>query len=445
MKEILSPAKAVEKLCGALEEKQDATYRLTRHCIRVGCGDGELFYHTLTGELILIEAGETIDAHRGALVRKRFLVPEGFDENGYSDDVHRLAALLAPHKGVKNDFTVFTTTDCNARCFYCYEKGRRRIPMSEEVARDAAAYIAEACRGEDVRLRWFGGEPLYNIPAIDTITSGLKSRGVAITSSMTSNGFYLTEDVARRAVSVWNLQNVQITVDGTEKVYNRTKAYIDDCENPFARVLDNIEGALDAGIKVFIRLNVDSGNAADMSDAVDLLGRRFQGRDNVKIIIALLRSFAGKVHEFESEEDAAGCYFRLAEKIRSYGLFREKELFRDLAANRWMADSDRAEVILPDGRVGKCEHFSESELVGSIYSPERDRDMLKAWKERTTAADMPECADCPLYPKCISLKKCEWTANGCPKSVRIIRTENTKRALLFEYEKYKIKVRGTSK
>ena len=437
MREILKPIGAAEKLCGVQKEKSPCEYRRTKHFIAVSCGDGELWYHTLTGELILMQHGDDETSRRGELIKKWFLVPTDFDENKFSDDIRRLAAMLKPKAKNKNDFTIFTTTDCNARCYYCYEKGVKRVPMSDKTAKDAADYIARSCGGENVRLRWFGGEPLYNIRAIDIITSELAKKGIGFKSSMTSNGFYLTEEISKKAVSEWKLGTVQITIDGTEKVYNRTKAFVDDCENPFFRVLDNIDHALDAGINVFIRLNVDKGNAADMADAVDVLGKRFGGRGKCGVIVALLRSFAGKVNEFDTEDDAVKCYFDLAEKIRSYGLFEDKPLSREFVANRCMADSDASEVILPDGRLGKCEHFSDRELIGSIYSAERDEEMIASWRVRRTSADMPECGDCPLYPKCINIQKCEWTRSGCPASVRMIRERKTKRQILREYEKTK--------
>lgn len=436
MIQIMKPVSAAEKLCGVQKEAADREYRLTRHCVIVPCEDGDLYYHTLTGELLLADAPEGA-SDRQELLRKWFYVPDDFDECKYSDVVRKIVAMISQKPTVKNSFTIFSTSDCNARCFYCYEMGRNRVNMSEQTAHDVADYIAEACKGTKVRLRWFGGEPLYHIKPIDIITSELAGKGVEFESSMTSNGFYLTKEVAKKAVDHWNLKTVQITIDGTESVYNKTKSYIDPCENPFQRVLDHIEGALDSGIKVFIRLNVDQNNESDMLHAVDILGERFRGRENCKILVALLRSFAGSVHEFDSCDDEARCYLDLINRLDQYGLRRKKPLFRELAGNRCMADGDSSEVILPDGRLGKCEHFSETELIGSIYCPERDTAMIDAWKERCSLEDLPECAECPLYPRCINLKKCEWTNHGCPESVRRIRTEQLKDNILDIYHNWK--------
>ncbi|MBO4220574.1 MAG: radical SAM protein [Clostridia bacterium] len=437
MHDIVKKGSLAGKLFRSRPFKDGEEYRLTKHCIRTGCDGGELLFHTLTGELVLLERGESFMTARKELAKKGFIVPAGQDDLRLADEFRHTAALIPPPQDRIESFTILTTTDCNARCYYCYEKGRRRVSMSEETALDVAAYVSEVSRGGPVSLSWFGGEPLYNIPAIDLICGELTRRGVTLKSHMTSNGYYLTPEIAVRARDAWKLEHVQITVDGTEDVYRRTKAYTERDGNPLKRVLDNAESAMDTGIRVFLRLNVDASNAEDMKDAVDLLGRRFKGRENCMIQIAFLSSFADRVHEFEFPDDAVRCYFSLLERAASYGLKYDRPFTNDLAANRCIADSSTCEVILPDGRLGKCEHFSESELIGSIYSPERDMNMVSAWKERKTAEDMPECENCPLYPRCINLKKCEWTRNGCPAYVRMIRIRTLEEQLLQKYSNWK--------
>ena len=100
-----------------------------------------------------------------------------------------------------------------------------------------------------------------------------------------------------------------------------------------------------------------------------------------------------------------------------------------------MADSDACEVILPDGRIGKCEHFSESEIIGSIYSDERDEALIRDWKR--LAPDCPECADCALYPRCRHLAKCDWTESSCRPSRRRVEEYKLTRMVLDKYRSKK--------
>lgn len=71
-----------------------------------------------------------------------------------------------------------------------------------------------------MRLAWFGGEPLYNAQVIDLICNDLVERGIGYESSMISNGFLFDEKLIKRAAELWRLRQIQITLDGTEGVYN---------------------------------------------------------------------------------------------------------------------------------------------------------------------------------------------------------------------------------
>lgn len=440
MTEILAPIDAAAKLCGQQKVKAGVNYRMTHHCVEAACDEGRLLYHTLLGSICLIPSGGEEEA-REELIRRWYLVPEAFDENSFADEVRKVASLIKPKAQHKDHFTILTTTDCNARCRYCYELGRKRVSMTRETAEAAAEYMIRQSGGDrPLRLFWFGGEPLYNIPAIETITGILNDRGIAFHSGTTSNGFYLTPDVLRKAREDWHLENAQITIDGTQGVYNRVKAYIDDCENPFERVLSNIDAALASGMRILIRLNMDRNNAADISDAIDELCGRFHGKGNCKIYVALLRSYKSKVAAFDSEQEQLACYFALREKIKGYGMLRIPPLSRQLKLNRCKADNDTCEIILPDGQLDRCHHYTEGEQVGSIFREDRDQAMIDAWKE--IQKDYQACKTCPAYPVCLNLKKCDWNKDGCTQTDRAIHRRSLEDQILQHYERAKTNQAG---
>ncbi len=435
MIEILAPIDSVAKLCGPQKDTSILPYRLSHHCVKADCPDGTLLYHTLTGAVYLLPTGESIEMARDALIEKWLLVPQDFDENTYADQLRHVASLIKPTAKHKHHFTILTTTDCNARCRYCYEMGRQRIPMSVETANAAAQYICRQSGGDrPLNLFWFGGEPLYNMPAIDTITGHLRNCGVTFRSTMTSNGFYLTPDVVKKAVENWALAGVQITVDGTEKIYNRVKAYIDDCDNPFARVMDNITAALAAGIQVTIRLNMDRQNAEDISLVIDQICTRFQGQKKCNVYVALLKSYKAKINEFNTEQEMLDCFFRLRDKIKNYGMLRTVPLKREIVLNRCKADNDACEIILPDGQLERCHHYTEGEQYGDIFHSDRDWQRVNAWKE--IQKDYPTCATCAMYPICLNLKKCDWNKDGCTQSSRVIWLRELQEQMRIHYESW---------
>ena len=447
MKEILAETSPAKMLCGAQKIIQDKSYRRSSHIVSAQCEDGTLLFHTLTGAMYLFDNGETPEDHRDHFIKNRFLVPEDFDDNAYADGIRTAARVLQPKHRHITSFTILTTTDCNARCFYCYEMGRKRENMSAQTALDCAKYIARVCgqltdKGEKttetvspVKLSWFGGEPLYNAEAIDIITSYLTQKDIAFESIITTNGLYLDADTAKKARRDWHLKSAQITIDGTKDVYNRTKAYIDKYDDPHEIVLTNIENALKEGIRIFVRLNMDSKNADDLIRAVDNMTPRLKGKGDCRFLVAMLREFKGKINEFDTEEAAAEKCVALLKKIEEAGFDREFKLDRELHVNRCMADNDGAQVLLPEGLIGKCEHFSETEIIGDIYSPERDVKLIESWKK--TLPPFSECEGCPVYPRCYNLAKCDWTKDGCPQSVKLIRIYNLQRQMQRAYNDYK--------
>ena len=413
--------------------------KVSAYCLRVPCEDGELWYHNLTGELLLLNDDEVLavaagKASAGELVRRWFIVSEQYDERKLADQVRTVTGLLKRRDPGINRYVIFTTTDCNARCYYCYELGCRRIDMTSAVAHDVASYIMRHREGQPVKIQWFGGEPLLNSDAIDIISDDLAAEGVEFSSIMVSNAYLFDETLMEKVVHRWRLRRIQISLDGTEAVYNRIKAYVRRDGSPFRRVIGNIGLLLDAGVEVTIRLNMDSGNADDLDALAEEFIEWFGGRANLSVYAVLLRDFGHSIREFESWEVALSRYKALQERLIDAGVGLVYYPERDHRANQCMADNDAQVVVLPDGRLGKCEHETEENLIGSIYEDAFDQDMVDAWKEQVR---IPECDGCLQYPSCIRLKKCAWHADGCTERNRAEMRINLSQKVLNEYARYK--------
>lgn len=430
MRTVFTATSAIERICGFQKYNPNEEYRLTTCCVKVRCNDGILLYHTLTGALYLLENEEELIKHREEFIKNRFLVPQSFDEKKYVTEVKSILSLLRPHSERVTSFTILTTTDCNARCFYCYELNSRRLTMDDTVASDIADYINKVSAGDDVSITWFGGEPLYNSRAIDVITSRLNELGKKFTSRIITNAYLFDIETVHRAVENWHLKNAQITIDGTKERYQKTKSYIYHDNNAYERVLDNIDALLENGIKVSVRLNMNKENADDLIKLSDELSERFADRKGLTVYPILLKEFVGSVNAFESDIEAYERISELRRMLLEKGFLHTTPLVREIAFQRCMADNDACEVIMPDGSIGKCEHFSESEIIGSIYSDDRDTALAESWKEQVFD---PSCGRCPLLPRCMELKKCAWSKDGCSDRVRMLRTEKLKGQILSAY------------
>ncbi len=433
MEIIASGYENILKLCGKQKHKPSEKYRTSRFCVKLPCEDGTLYYQTMTGTLILLKNDEIPDSCYKELIENWFLVPEKFDETRHLAQLRTVARMLDKKKNTTG-FTILTTTDCNARCFYCYELGVKRLSMSEKTAHDIVDYIAEKSAGNALKLRWFGGEPLFNRPVIEIISAGLRERDIPFKSKMVSNGFYLDAQTAKQAKEEWHLENVQITLDGTREIYNRVKAYIDKEADPYTRVLNNIESAMKSGIRVTIRLNINRKNADNMLELAEELGKRFGGNTMLNVYVAVLHDYSGPVQGFHSVASEDESALRIVKKLKTNGLDKIGKLTQKPRLNSCMADDDGCEVIMPDGRILKCEHIEVAETIGSIYNEDRDMALIRAWKE---TADLPKCSTCALQPLCFNLRKCPWVKDDCHSARQAIMLYNCEEQIRKTYMEYK--------
>ncbi len=165
---------------------QTNEYRLSNFVIKEALKDGFLLYHTATCSLVYLEGDEDMEQSFLQLVCMWYFVKIDFNEFLWIDNL-RKERSNALSKDVKR-YTIFTTTDCNARCFYCYEKRLSRLFMTEKTAMDVAAYIIRNAKGSVQSIRWFGGEPLMNCKVIDLISEQLQRKDVQFYSKMITNG-----------------------------------------------------------------------------------------------------------------------------------------------------------------------------------------------------------------------------------------------------------------
>lgn len=420
MKEITPKNPLCKNILNVLTFDKNITYRLFSYVLISEQDEGALFYNTLTLQMVYLDANEYIDFKNSIindtfifLINNHFLVPEQFDDAKLKKQILDFAKMFQKNLSGYNHFTIFPTTDCNARCFYCFEHGTKKIKMTEQTACDVADYIVNKSNGSPVSIQWFGGEPLYNKDVIDIISEKLTLSNIDFKSRMISNGYLFDEDTIALAVKKWNLKYVQITLDGTEEIYNMVKAYIyKDSISPFKKVLNNIQLLLKNNIRVLIRLNIDKHNAADLYKLVDILEGQFDKHNENFSIYAypLYENRLKRERNYDDKFNVIKELISLTNYIQSKDLSLKSALKNEYLFGACIADCDNAVTILPDGKIGKCDHYSDSNFIGDIYTENENVEIIKKWKEHYPIVDM--CLKCPVFPQCNRLKNCPET-NQC--------------------------------
>lgn len=364
--------------------------------------NGILIENTLTSQVILMtrEERESLpDDVKKVLIENWYMIPEDMSERTICYALLNSWRTRYRRKdGDINNFTIFTTTGCNAHCPYCYEGAWKQRSMTAEVALDVAKYIERMCGERQVHIGWFGGEPLYNSAAMDIISEYLIENGISFESSIVTNGFLLKDHTAADITKKWRINRAQVTLDGTQDVYNQIKAYDGNPENAFAQVLDNIDFLAKCKVSVSIRLNLSDDNSDNFMELIPQLQERFGGNSYVSV-------YAHPIFEYIDGDDSGiyEKYIAVETALGNAGLSRTKRV-DSYSAHHCMADNDSCVCITPEGNLSPCEHYCDGENIGNIYDGITDEEKVKEWKEPTDETE--NCIKCWYYPKCNRLKKC---------------------------------------
>lgn len=410
-------------------------YRLNRFVITADVQDGWMLYNTTTGSVVFVHGIEDLYKSLDKLIEMYYYVPLAFDEIMWVNKL-RAEKIFSSNAKFINGFTIFTTMDCNANCFYCYEKKMPRSTMTDSIAKDVAGFIMKVSSNTPISIRWFGGEPLVNTNAIDIICNMLNNNGAKFKSSMVTNGLLFTDSLILKAKNKWKLKKVQITLDGTKDVYQKAKSYKGAVGNEFDRVIDNINKLVEANIRVAVRLNQELYNTSDLFKLMDFLASSFEGNNLVSVYNSLL--FNENIElDVSLEAEKYELFKKLQAKIIECGLFSSYPLKRRLRYSHCMADNDASVIITTKGEIGKCEHFTDQYLIGNIYDSNFEYDEILRYKEQYQPTQ--KCFECPLYPQCVRIKMCPEEREVCSLTQCENKIELIQRALVKEYELLQIK------
>lgn len=443
MMTILEPKADVACLWGKQRINKQASYRLMKYVLKADVDGKVLLHNVVTGQLVVLNVDEsemlkTLPAPyhpvMEALVSGHYMVPEDYDEYKSVNQLRRIFQMRSTGDAI-NHYIILPTTFCNAHCFYCYESDYPHVHMSEETAGKVIDYIDEHRQGKEVQLSWFGGEPLVGTSRIDQITQGLKARGIPFTSDMISNGYLFDEELVERSVSDWHLKSVQITLDGPEEVYNRVKAYKSPKDNPYQRVLRNIDLLRSKEIQVTIRLNLDFYNKEDILALIEELGGLYSGKKFVSVYLNMLfnnEGFEPVIHSQDERGELLKIIDQYTERLKQLKIgFDRVGKIPSLEFNQCMADNPHAIEIQPDGSFCRCEHETITDSYGNVFVGVLDPQKPVIWRENIERSAY--CPECAMYPSCFLLRRCMNADKPCTESFRLVNQKKREEQIKSEY------------
>jgi uncharacterized protein len=203
-------------------------------------------------------------------------------------------------------YILMPTYQCNLRCPYCFQDHMRTKPeyshllkvmdrkMADRILKGMRNIEAAHGYGEDAEivrnLTFFGGEPLLakSRPIVQYFIEQLRARGRVDLSAVTN----ATElDAYEDLLDPKNgIAALQVTLDGPPKEHDRRRIYADG-SGSFDRIAKNLTMALDKGVFVSVRMNIDRNNISQIPELAEVFqAQGWAGRDNFRPYAAAINA-----------------------------------------------------------------------------------------------------------------------------------------------------------
>lgn len=352
------------------------------------------------------------------------------DSETFKLDVIRQRSAYASSDAI--NITIYPTQECNARCFYCFENGEKRVPMSKETAQNVVNYITRNVTIEDeVVFRWFGGEPLVGADIIDYITEEVDlyfDGKLKFSSIVTTNGFNISDELILRAKNKWHAKKFHITIDGYQEEHNRRKNYYDESVNAYEKLLDDMAKLIESKIFVVCRFNLDKRNIGQL-DAILKDLEQFKGSDYFYIHATTLRRPPNApLEDYILADDYEWAYDIIWRKLFSYGFYDGiKHILPLRLRGNCLACVMNEVLINSEGKLFKClQHTTEdSHKVGDCVSGIVFNQNYLDWLDVSIKRE--KCQKCAYLPMCSGGCKEYWYENRpeispCAREKTYIRT-----------------------
>lgn len=256
--------------------------KYSKYNIKTNLSDSTpIIYNTCSRKYIL-QSEIDVDSESICLMRntsKNVCIQNGIIVNIECDEQSiLLSALQSEVRNGSQSITILPTTNCNARCWYCYEKGIEHFDMSQDTIDHTIQFIKDRySTTQELSINWFGGEPLMHFDAIKQITLAIKTLGYTLNTCITTNGSLIGTDLITLLKDNYYNASMSITIDDIGNDYGKVKSFVNiPCELAYENLISNIKLVLSAGIRVLLRINYkDFENAKKIYSHLETLFSEF--------------------------------------------------------------------------------------------------------------------------------------------------------------------------
>lgn len=204
-----------------------------------------------------------------------------------------LASLVSP---AILDLHILPTEQCNFRCTYCYEDfklGR----MSKKTVNAVKQLIIKRQPLKQLRLSWFGGEPLAALDTVLEISQFAKTQMLindgAFNFGMTTNGYLLNRSRLESLIAA-GVTSFQISLDGPESLHDKTRLRADGA-GTFNRIWENLLyiASQPYEVEIILRLHITPDNFKSMPLLIAKLNLHFSNDPRFSVFLKPIANLGG--------------------------------------------------------------------------------------------------------------------------------------------------------
>lgn len=374
-------------------------YNQSKYVEVVRKGSKIYLVNTMNGSLVLLDElhyGKYLSILRGDLVDEAMidiLLDEGILYDLKGD-------LTVPQTHDVLSLTLLSTTRCNMQCTYCFERLKNVDPY-DDYDEDLLYFIKKINRKNKLRkidVNWVGGEPLLNLPFIESLSRKLidycADNSIKYSSGIITNGTLLSREVALALRDICKVSYAQITLDGPREIHNERRPYGN--KDGFELIVKNIKEVCEI-LKIVIRVNVDEFNVESAKKLIEYVTG--DSILNKKIYMDFAKVEGNHIGCFSCENFGLINMELQREAIRRGLAENIKHISVQGQSGFCGAISEDSFVIYPDGKLYRCYEIvgREEYAVGDISQREI------GIKENVIAKNFilnEKCTDCSKLPLC---------------------------------------------
>jgi uncharacterized protein len=160
---------------------------------------------------------------------------------------------------------LFLTLRCNFACPYCFQDEQKADISPKTIQQSLKHFFnkVEAAPAKKAKIAFWGGEPLLCLDELEyTVKSARELFANARTElefHLVTNGSIFNSKIEKLFAREKDLANVQITLDGPEKMHDRRR-FFKSGTGSYQKILINLKKWSMLAKKVMVRVNIDNQN-----------------------------------------------------------------------------------------------------------------------------------------------------------------------------------------